>query len=91
MIEQWAVMMRSLPLSIGKRIYVMGFVPQRKAQLAVRVDVIARQNVPVGKQTLTCYVCELFPLGETFYVSTAGDLVLVRNEAQKLRIKWITE
>jgi transglutaminase-like putative cysteine protease len=91
MIEQWAVMMRSLPLSIGKRIYVMGFVPQRKAQLAVRIDVIARQKVVVGKKILTCYVCELFPLGETFYVSTAGDLVRVRNEAQKLSIEWIPE
>ncbi len=88
-IEQWAIMMSALPLKVGRKLYVSGFIPQRTAELLITIDVRRKERIKIDGRELQCYVCELYPLGETFYVTIPGHLVKVVNTAQKLIIERV--
>ena len=69
----------------------MAFVPQGQAQLMLRIDVVGKQVVTIGSETIVCHVCDVFPLGETFFVSMDKQLVRIQNTALDLTIDRIPE
>jgi hypothetical protein len=91
MMTQWALLMSNLHLAPGKRIYVMSFVPQRQSLLPLRIDVIGRQTLLIGNKPILCYACDVFPLGETFYVSMDKQLIRIRSDIHDLTIDKISE
>ena len=91
MMVHWALLMANLPLSLGKQIHVKSFVPQRQAQLVIRIDVVGTQALSIGNQKVVCYVCDVVPLGETFFVSRDKQLVRIHNAAQDLTIDWLPQ
>ncbi|MFC1475890.1 hypothetical protein ACFLQW_02700 [Candidatus Zixiibacteriota bacterium] len=80
-------MCRTLALALGQKTVVQVFWPQMMEVTDVTIVPRRIDTLLIGTERYACFVCDVTPIREVFYIAEDGKLVGIDDHAQNLEIR----
>jgi hypothetical protein len=89
MIDQWAMVCRFLVFEEGKTIALGGFVPQSLASMKITMKVQGKGAIELEGNSVTCFLVDVYPIAEKFWVSEDGILLMIEDRGQNFTVRLV--